>query len=198
LCKTCCIAQQSGRISAAQFQDCVNTTKSYETEVQQVASSVDAANVAKQRGQTEVVTQKTQEATRAAKAAAGEVQKLDNSVTALSNNSASTSDASAPTGTPPKAIVITKNDGTSMWVYQDDFAFLNDSSVFLDSGQTVDFQKIKTIEILKIGDKATVRLTLVDGRTLDGTATPGAVGGHNDLGNVSIPAEQVKRVDFPR
>ena len=43
LCKTCCIAQQRGKINAAQFQDCLNTTKGYETQVLQVASSVEAA-----------------------------------------------------------------------------------------------------------------------------------------------------------
>jgi hypothetical protein len=84
LCKTCCIAQQSGKINAAQFQDCLNTTKSYETQVLQVASSVDAANAARQKGQDRLASLKVEEATVAANAAAGSVQKLDDTVAAIS------------------------------------------------------------------------------------------------------------------
>lgn len=74
LCKTCCIAQQSGRINGAQFQDCLNTTRSYETKLVEVASNVDAANSARQQGQLQLVSEKTQQATLAASAAAGEAQ----------------------------------------------------------------------------------------------------------------------------
>ena len=84
LCKTCCVAQQSGKINASQFQDCLNTTKSYETQVLKVASSVDAANAARQKGQDQVASEKTEQATVAASAAAGSVRKLGDTVAAIS------------------------------------------------------------------------------------------------------------------
>ena len=206
LCKTCCIAQQSGRINAGQFQDCLNTTRSYETQVLQVASNVDAANSARQKGQVELVSEKTQQATLAASAAAGEVQKLDNSVTALSSNPAPAADASSAAGPPPsKSVVITKNDGTTMWVYDDArLIFLGSSSISLGEGeQSIDYDKIKAIEILGVDSdnmKVKLRITLVDGRTIEGTtrSTWDYAGGHNDLGDVHIPLKQVKRVDLPR
>ena len=83
LCKTCCVAQQSGKINASQFQDCLNTTKSYETQVLKVASSVDAANAARQKGQDQAASEKTEQATVAASAAAGSVRKLGDTVAAI-------------------------------------------------------------------------------------------------------------------
>jgi hypothetical protein len=206
LCKTCCIAQQSGKISAAQFQDCLNTTKSYETQVLQVASSVDAANSAKQKGQVELVSEKTQQATLAVSSAAGEEQKLDNSVTAftkISSNSSSASDTSSGTGSiPAKAVVISKTDGTTMWVYEDGLNFNSWGTIALQSGQSVDFDKIKTVEILGVDNgKANLRLTLVDGRKLDGTEeiiSDYGLAGKNDLGSVRIQLDQIKQFVFPR
>jgi hypothetical protein len=89
LCKTCCIAQQSGKINASQFQDCLNTTKSYQTQVLQVASSVEAANTARQKGQDQVASEKIEQATVAASAAAGSVRKLGDTVAAISEASPS-------------------------------------------------------------------------------------------------------------
>jgi hypothetical protein len=189
LCKTCCIAQQNGKISAVQFQDCLNTTKSYETQVLQVASSVDAANSAKQKGQVELVSEKTQQATQDASAASGEAQKLNNTVTAftkLSENSSSASDSSSGMGSiPAKAVVVTKTDGTTMWVYEDGFSFDDQyAAIVLESGQSVDFSKIKVVEILGVDSgTANLRLTLVDGRKLDGTEDVGAF----DLSPFGIP-----------
>ena len=214
LCKTCCIAQQSGKIGAGQFQDCLNTTKSYETQLLQVASNVDAANSAKQNGQVELVNNKKQQATLAASAAASQVQKLDDSVTALSNNSAAASDASSsldaspPSASnnslagppPPKSVVITETNGTTIGVYEDSLRLFSYGlgNVPLESGQSLDFSKMKAIEILGVDNrKATVRITLVGGKTIEGTVGQWFVSGRNDLGDVNIPQEQVKRVDFP-
>jgi hypothetical protein len=206
LCKTCCIAQQSGKITAVQFQDCLNTTKSYETQIIQVASSVDAANSAKQKGQVELVSEKTQQATQAASAAAGEEQKLDNNVTAftkLSSNSNSASDTSSGMSPiPAKAVVVTKTDGTTLWIFEDSLTFNNSYTINLDSGQSVDFSKVKAVEILGVDSgKANLRLTLVDGRKLDGTeddAGDYGVRGKNDLGDVNIPLHQIKQFVFSR
>jgi len=205
LCKTCCIAQQSGKISGAQFQDCLNTTKSYETQVLQVASNVDAANSARQKGQVEVVGDKTQQATLAASAAANQAQKLDNSVIAFSTDSAPASGASSAASAPPpkESVLITKTDGTTMWVYRDGFALFDgsdDHAIYLDSGQSVDFSKVKAVEVLKVDNQTkTVRMTLVDGRTIEGvTDAPNGASGRNDLGDVNVPQDKIKRVDIPR
>jgi hypothetical protein len=121
LCKTCCIAQQSGKISAGQFQDCLNTTKNYETQILQVASNVNAANSARQKGQVDLVSEKTQQATLAASAAAGELQKLDDSVTAITSGTGVEPTSSSGAGQPPKTVLITKTDGTTIWSYEDSF-----------------------------------------------------------------------------
>jgi hypothetical protein len=202
LCKTCCIAQQSGKISAAQFQDCLNTTKSYETQVLQIASSVDSANSARQKGQGQLVSEKTQQATLATSAAANQAQKLDNSVTAFSTDSTPAPGASsAAAGPPAKAIVITETDGTTMWVYRDGlYLFDGADAIRLDSGQSVDFSKVKAVEVLGIDNsKATIRITLVGGKTIQGTVDdPNGASGHNDLGDVNVPRDLIKRVDIPR
>jgi hypothetical protein len=100
LCKTCCIAQQSGKINAAQFQDCVNTTKNYETQVLQVASSVDAANTARQQGHEQIANQKTQQAEQALTGAAGAEQKLGKVVGAIDTSPAPAATASVISAAP--------------------------------------------------------------------------------------------------
>ena len=74
LCKTCCIAQQSGKINAEQFQTCLNGTKGYETQVVQVANTIDEAQSARQRGDNQLANEKTKQAKLAAGAAAASVQ----------------------------------------------------------------------------------------------------------------------------
>jgi len=93
LCKTCCIAQQSGKINAGQFQDCLNTTKSYETQVLKVASNVDAANAARQKGQGQVASEKVEQANVAVRAATESAQKLGDTLLVISE--AGSSGASA-------------------------------------------------------------------------------------------------------
>ena len=205
LCKTCCVAQQSGRINGAQFQDCLNTTRSYETKVLEVASNVDAANNARQQGQLELVSEKTTLATLAVSAAAGEVQKLDNSVVAIATSPTPASNASSgsDSGIPPKAVAITKNDGTTMWVYEDGFYFNHYlDGLHLESGQSVDYPKVKAIDILGVDNgKEKLRITIAGGKTMEGTEyqySSANVGGKNDLGAVDIPVTQVKQIVFPR
>jgi hypothetical protein len=74
LCKTCCIAQQSGKINAEQFQTCLNGAKSYETQVIQVANTIDEAQSARQRGDDRLANEKMKQAKLAAGAAAASVQ----------------------------------------------------------------------------------------------------------------------------
>jgi len=206
VCKTCCIAQQSGRIDAGQFQECMNTTRSFETRVVDVASNVDAAISARQQGQLQLVSEKTQQATLAVTAAAGEVQKGEKleKVAAISPSPTPASDASSGpnSGIPPKAVSITKNDGTTMWVYEDGFYFNNYSDgLHLESGQSVDYPKVKAIDILGADNgKEKLRITIASGRTIEGTEDQymsATVGGKNDLGAVDMPVAQVKRIVFP-
>ncbi|MGH7879083.1 MAG: hypothetical protein ACREQD_06255, partial [Candidatus Binataceae bacterium] len=62
LCKNCCIEQLSGRINAEQYKDCMETVKGFETQAAAVASSVSAVDTAKQHGQVQLVSEKTQQA----------------------------------------------------------------------------------------------------------------------------------------
>jgi hypothetical protein len=207
LCKTCCIAQQSGRIDAGQFQDCMNTTKSFETKVVEVATNVDAAISAKQQGQLQLVSEKTQQATLGVSAAAGDVQKAEK-VAASSTTPTPASDASSgpESGIPAKAVVITKNDGTTMWVFEESatlaLASLNSGNTDLGGGQSLDLGKVKAIDAHVDKDgKVTLRFTLLDGRTFEtaGWDPQGyGVGGTNDIGGVNIPLKDVKQVVIPR
>ena len=62
LCKTCCIANQSGKINADQFQACLETTKQYQNQVLQVADTIDQASAATSRGDKQTADQKTSQA----------------------------------------------------------------------------------------------------------------------------------------
>jgi hypothetical protein len=76
LCKTCCIANQSGKINAEQFQVCLDTTKQYQTHVVKVADSIDQASAAKARGDTQTADQKASQAIADATAVTTTVDKL--------------------------------------------------------------------------------------------------------------------------
>jgi hypothetical protein len=96
-CKTCCIAQQSGKIDAKQFQTCLDiteTTKSFEKQILQVKDSVDAANIAQQQGQEQVMNQKIQQARMATDTA----QKLAANIETI-NSAVEATPASEPTQT---------------------------------------------------------------------------------------------------
>jgi hypothetical protein len=62
VCKTCCIAQQSGKINAEQFEACLDGTKRYEAEVVQTANTVDQAALARSHGDSQLAEQKTAQA----------------------------------------------------------------------------------------------------------------------------------------
>ncbi|HLW71417.1 MAG TPA: hypothetical protein VKS22_12435 [Candidatus Binataceae bacterium] len=206
LCKNCCIAQQSGRIDAAQYQDCLKTTMSYEIQVSAVASNVAAVNNAKQQGQAQLVGEKTQQANQDAADAPGTVQKLAERIPVIASAAAATiADSSPPPNlnAPPKSVVITKIDGTAMWVYDDGFYFnAYGDGLHLESGQSVDYSKITAIDILGADNaKYKLRVTIVGGKTIEGTEDGYGnqnIGGKDDLGAVDFPLEQAKRVVFPR
>jgi zinc-ribbon domain len=76
LCKTCCIANQNGKINAEQFQTCLDTTKQYQTQVLQVADTIGQASAAKARGDTQAADQKASQAIADATAVTSTVDKL--------------------------------------------------------------------------------------------------------------------------
>ncbi len=62
VCKTCCIAQQSGKINAEQFEACLDRTKRYEAEIVQTADTVDQVSHARSHGDSQLAEQKTTQA----------------------------------------------------------------------------------------------------------------------------------------
>jgi hypothetical protein len=62
ICKTCCIAQQSGKINAEQFEACLDGTRRYEAEVVQTADTVDQAALARSHGDSQLAEQKATQA----------------------------------------------------------------------------------------------------------------------------------------
>ena len=62
VCKTCCIAQQSGKINAEQFQACLDRTRRYEAEIVETANTVNQASLARSQGDKQLAEQKTSQA----------------------------------------------------------------------------------------------------------------------------------------
>jgi hypothetical protein len=90
-----------------------------------------------------------------------------------------------------------------MWVYEDGFGFNGYSDGLpLESGQSVDFSKVKAIDLVGIdNEKYRLRITIISGQSIEGIEDGHYgqnVGGKNDLGEVNIPLAQIKRVVFPR
>ncbi len=64
--KSCCIAQQTGKISGDQFQVCISGAKDYETHIVQVATNIKEVKAAKEQEKPELAKQKTEQAKEAA------------------------------------------------------------------------------------------------------------------------------------
>ncbi len=75
----------------------------------------------------------------------------------------------------------------------------------LESGQEIPFEKLKRFEVLRVDPigapnaKATVGITLLDGRTLEDTVGAGCdIFGYNDLGRFNTTFQKLKQVEFKR
>jgi hypothetical protein len=207
LCKTCCIESQTNKINAQQFQSCLNTTKQYQTQIVRVADSVATASAATERGDRQLAAQKAEEAITDASKAATTVTSLAAVANSVSSPpSAAAGEVKSPDfNPPPKAVMITQNDGTAVWVNEGSLGFgPRSEGLLLESGQSVDFSKIKAIDVLAHDDKENkekLRITLVDGRTIEAMTnwcSGYSAGGDNDLGRVEVPCEKVKRIVFRR
>ncbi len=77
-----------------------------------------------------------------------------------------------------------------------------EDTIQLKSGQSISFEKLRTIDFLSVNDDAhevTIHVTLVDGRVLDGQmASNYAFKGESDIGSFSIFVQDVKQIAFPR
>ena len=101
-------------------------------------------------------------------------------------------------GIPPTAVQITKTDGNVLWSFEDKFIWGSVNFAF-DSGQLIPWSKIKTIEVLNSDDdKKRVRATLTNGKIVEGTSHYNYdVYGKNDLGEIEVNNQEVKRITFP-
>ncbi len=114
---------------------------------------------------------------------------------------------SAGTSTPDgrATATITARDGAATPVFADSLrqTAQYDNSLHLLNGQTVGFDRIRTIDVTNTyEDQAKVRITLADGRVIEGAVASGSstdgFHGENDLGVVDVRMDQLRRVDFGR
>jgi hypothetical protein len=114
--------------------------------------------------------------------------------------------ATSPDGDdiPPKAVRVTKTDGTVMWSFEDQFRLAgckgSECSFAFKSGQLVPFDKIKTLDVLGVDaeGKRNMRAALTNGKVIEGLSDNSLfVEGTNDVGEIRVDENQVKRVAFP-
>jgi hypothetical protein len=66
--KSCCLSQQTGKMTPDQFQNCINGAKDYESKVLLVTNLINEAQAAKDQGNTQLAEQKAGQAREAASA----------------------------------------------------------------------------------------------------------------------------------
>jgi hypothetical protein len=101
-----------------------------------------------------------------------------------------------------KNVVITKSDGSVDVVKPDSLVFLNSSGwIELENGYSIPMPgKIMKIDVIDVVDeKARLRITLKDGKTVEGFSRNAdyPLKGENDLGTLRIETKQVRRLTFP-
>ena len=113
--------------------------------------------------------------------------------------------APAQSKTAEATVLLTARDGTATPVFADSLRQIRewDKSLHLLNGQNVAFDKIRTIEVASVYEQqAKVRITLIDGRVIEGFVGSGSstlgFHGENDLGLFDIRMEQLQRIDFRR
>ena len=110
--------------------------------------------------------------------------------------------ASPGTATPNAAkesVIVTSRNGEVTRLAGKTFRHsVGGKSIELTSGQTVPFEKIRSIDFENVSNsEAPVHVTLTDGRVLEGAvSTNNLFEGENDIGPFSIYMTNVKRVAF--
>jgi len=141
------------------------------------------------------VTERAAEAPPATGAANAQVDGLSAKIAEKSSTEKS---AAAPVSSTD--VVISETDGTTLAVYLENLNFAgNGRGVQLTTGQTIDFGKIKTIDVSGDESRSNYKIALTSGEVLTGNADypGGAIMGQNRLGSVYAPLKKIRRITFP-
>jgi hypothetical protein len=98
-------------------------------------------------------------------------------------------------------VLVTAKDGTEIRVLLNSFRDSYSGEVIqLKNGQSIPLDKIRSVDFLEVLDyDQDVRVTLTDGRALEGTIMSGEqMTGESDVGPVSISVKRLKRILFDR
>jgi len=111
---------------------------------------------------------------------------------------------SAPSHGQKATVLVTGKDGTQTTVFLNGFKhWFTDDALELKSGQSIPFDKIRSIDFLTVHEfQRDVRVTLTDGRILDGAIECGlsedGFKGETDIGTFTISVVNLKRISFER
>jgi hypothetical protein len=114
------------------------------------------------------------------------------------------SPALTPSVTPQRqkaTVLVTAKDGTATRMFLKNFKHnYYDEAIELKSGQSISFDKIKSIDFSTVHDyQMDVKVTLTDGRALDGALATGyAFKGETDIGPFTIQVVNLKQILFER
>ena len=103
--------------------------------------------------------------------------------------------------------VITTRDGSKTTVRAETWRYCISVGIgiTLTSGQSIAFERMRSIEFVRsdpVGTpngRATIVVTLADGRTLNGSVDSGCgMFGYNDIGRYDVNMQDLRRIDFMR
>ena len=113
---------------------------------------------------------------------------------------ATSSPSPAKQGQKP-TVLVTSKDGTESRVFLNGFRdSYSGEAIQLKNGQSIRFDKIRSVDFLETHDyEQDVRVTLTDGRALEGTIMSGEqLTGDTDIGPFSISVKSLKLITFER
>jgi serine/threonine-protein kinase len=108
---------------------------------------------------------------------------------------------------PDSVAVVTSQDGATVRVRAESLSNCISVShaIDLESGQTIPFERISSIDVLRADDhtspnpKAQVRIQLLDGAEISGTVGAGCdLFGYNDTGRYTTYWDRIRRIQFER
>jgi hypothetical protein len=98
-------------------------------------------------------------------------------------------------------VLVQERDGSETRVFLNGFKdSYSGEFIQLKNGQSIPFDKIKLVDFMDLRDyDQEVKVTLIDGRTLEGTIQVGEqMTGSTDIGPFSISVRSLKRISFER
>jgi len=126
---------------------------------------------------------------------------LSGATPASSAQPAASPSTAAPVAAVKESVTVTSRNGEVTHLAMKTFRHsVGGKSIELTSGQTVPFEKIRSIDFENVSNsEAPVHVTLTDGRVLEGSvSTNNIFEGENDIGPFSIYMTNVKQVAFQR